>query len=107
VPALSNALGKDLTSNLRHLSASKLLIPNGGAMAKNGNPFAVVTGASSGIGYELARVFGQNGFQALMDGKDHVFAASLKTKVEGEVSKIVPASVTAEMHRKQAERKKG
>jgi len=25
-------------------------------------PFAVVTGASSGIGYELAGIFGENGF---------------------------------------------
>jgi len=47
----------------------------------------------------------EQGFQALMEGKDHVFAASLKTKIEGEVSKFVPSSVTAEMHRKQAERK--
>ncbi len=28
--------------------------------------FAVVTGASSGIGYELARVFGQNGYDLLI-----------------------------------------
>lgn len=49
----------------------------------------------------------KQGFQALMDGKDHVFAASFKTKIEGEASKIAPASVTAQMHRKQAERKEG
>ncbi len=49
----------------------------------------------------------KQGFQALMDGKDHVFAASLKTKIEGEVGKFTPSSVTAEMHRKQAERKEG
>jgi len=49
----------------------------------------------------------KQGFQALMDGKDHVFAASFKTKVEGEVSKFAPSAVTAEMHRKQAERKEG
>lgn len=47
----------------------------------------------------------QQGFQALMEGKDHIFAASLKTKLEGEVSKFMPSSITAEMHRKQAERK--
>lgn len=45
----------------------------------------------------------QQGFEALMKGEDHVFAASLKTKVEGEVAKFVPSSMTAEMHRKQAE----
>jgi short-subunit dehydrogenase len=45
----------------------------------------------------------KQGFEALMKGEDHVFAASLKTKVEGEVAKFVPSSMTAEMHRKQAE----
>lgn len=31
------------------------------------NPFAVITGASSGIGLELARVFGQNGYDLLIN----------------------------------------
>jgi short-subunit dehydrogenase len=52
---------------------------------------------------EVAR----QGFDALMEGKDHVFAASFKTKIEGEVSKFAPSSVTAQMHRNQAERKEG
>jgi len=47
----------------------------------------------------------KQGYEALMAGKDHIFAASLKTKMEGEIGKFVPSSVTAEMHRKQAERK--
>jgi uncharacterized protein len=47
----------------------------------------------------------KQGFEALMDGKDHIFAESLKTKIEGAISKVVPDSVTAEMHRKQAEPK--
>src|ERR1700761_6708937 len=35
--------------------------------------FAVVTGASSGIGYELARQFGQNGFDLLIvSDKEHI-----------------------------------
>lgn len=33
-------------------------------------PFAVVTGASSGIGYELARQFAQNGFDLLVTAED-------------------------------------
>ncbi len=45
------------------------------------------------------------GFKALMDGKDHIFAESIKTKVEGAMSKVVPTSAAAEMHRKQAEPK--
>jgi uncharacterized protein len=32
--------------------------------------FAVVTGASSGIGYELARIFGENGFDLLIAAED-------------------------------------
>lgn len=48
----------------------------------------------------------KQGFQALMDGKDHVFSESMKTKLEGAMSKVIPASTGAEMHRKQAEPKK-
>jgi uncharacterized protein len=51
------------------------------------------------------REVAQQGFQALMDGKDHVYASSLKTKLEGELGKFIPQSVKAEMHRKEAEPK--
>jgi hypothetical protein len=47
----------------------------------------------------------KQGFQALMDRKDHVFSESMKTKLEGAMSKVVPASTGAEMHRKQAQPK--
>jgi len=47
----------------------------------------------------------KQGFQALMDGKDHVFSESIKTKLEGAMSKVIPASTGAEMHRKQAQPK--
>lgn len=47
----------------------------------------------------------KQGFQALMDGKDHVFSESMKTKLEGVMSKVIPASTSAEMHRKQAQPK--
>ena len=42
----------------------------------------------------------KQGFEALMAGSDGVLAESLKTKVEGLVSKILPDTVTAEMNRK-------
>jgi short-subunit dehydrogenase len=35
-----------------------------------GRPFAVVTGASSGIGYELAKQFAQNGYDLLITAED-------------------------------------
>jgi uncharacterized protein len=33
-------------------------------------PFAVVTGASSGIGFELAKVFAEEGFDLLITAED-------------------------------------
>ncbi len=35
-------------------------------MTNNGRPFAIVTGASSGIGLELAKLCAQNGFDLLV-----------------------------------------
>ncbi len=44
----------------------------------------------------------KEGIDALFDGKDHVYAASLKTKIEGIVANIVPGSVKGAMHEKMA-----
>lgn len=38
--------------------------------ARTQRPFAVVTGASSGIGFEIARVLGQEGFDLLIAAED-------------------------------------
>jgi short-subunit dehydrogenase len=38
--------------------------------APTGRPFAVVTGASSGIGYELAKQFAQHGYDVLIAAED-------------------------------------
>ncbi len=43
-----------------------------------GNSFAVVTGASSGIGYHLARVFAQNGFDLLVTAEDAKLADAVQ-----------------------------
>ena len=48
--------------------------------------------------YDVAK----QGFKALMDGDDHVYAASLMTKVEGALMDLVPEPVQAMMHDKQA-----
>jgi uncharacterized protein len=45
----------------------------------------------------------RQGFEALMAGKDHVIAASLRTKFEGAVNKIMPETLKAAQHRKRAE----
>jgi short-subunit dehydrogenase len=48
----------------------------------------------------------QQGYDALMAGKDHVYSSSMKTKLQGELGKFVPESIKAEQHRKMAEPKK-
>ena len=42
-------------------------------------------------------------YAALMAGKDHVVAGSLKNKVQSTLAQVLPETVTAEMHRKQTE----
>jgi short-subunit dehydrogenase len=45
----------------------------------------------------------EQGFKALMNGDEKVVAGSLKTKVQGAASKVMPDKAKAEMHRKMAE----
>ncbi|HEX3976774.1 MAG TPA: SDR family NAD(P)-dependent oxidoreductase [Solirubrobacteraceae bacterium] len=45
----------------------------------------------------------RDGFEAMMDGKERVVSHSLKSKLQGIGSRVLPDSVKAEMHRKQAE----
>lgn len=44
--------------------------------------------------YDVAK----QGFEALMAGKDHVYAAAMKTKIEGAVLGLVPDKAMAKMH---------
>jgi uncharacterized protein len=46
--------------------------------------FAVVTGASTGIGYHLARVFAQNGFDVLVTAdEDQIYDAAREIEALG------------------------
>jgi len=45
----------------------------------------------------------KQGFEALMEGKDSIIAGSLKTKVQGQVSKVMPDTLGAEQHRQLTE----
>lgn len=45
----------------------------------------------------------RDGFEALMAGKERVVSHSLSTKAQGKLSRLMPDSVKAEMHRKMAE----
>ena len=47
----------------------------------------------------------RQGLDALFDGKDHVYAASLKTKMEGMLANVVPGAVKGAMHEKMAKPK--
>lgn len=44
----------------------------------------------------------RQGIDALLAGKDHVYAASMKTKLEGMMANLVPGSVKGAMHEKMA-----
>jgi short-subunit dehydrogenase len=44
----------------------------------------------------------RQGVDALMEGKDHVYAASFKTKLEGVLANLTPGSVKGAMHEKMA-----
>lgn len=44
----------------------------------------------------------RQGIDALLEGKDHVYAASFKTKLEGALPNVVPGSLKGAMHEKMA-----
>ena len=44
----------------------------------------------------------RQGIDALMKGEDHVYAASMKTKVQGSMLNLVPGKVKGAMHEKMA-----
>lgn len=45
----------------------------------------------------------KQGFEALMAGQDDIIAGSLKTKLQGNISKVLPDTANAEMHRQLSE----
>lgn len=47
----------------------------------------------------------KQGVKALLAGKDHVYAASAKTKMEGMLANVIPGAVKAAMHEKMAKPK--
>jgi short-subunit dehydrogenase len=47
-------------------------------------------------------VAARQGLDALFAGKDHVYAASVKTKLEGMLSNVVPGALKGAMHEKMA-----
>jgi short-subunit dehydrogenase len=49
----------------------------------------------------------KEGIEALLSGKDHVYSASVKTKMEGMLANVLPGSAKAAMHEKMARPKTG
>ena len=47
----------------------------------------------------------KQGIEALLAGKDHVYAASVKTKIEGMIANAIPGSIKGAMHEKMAKPK--
>ncbi|HEX3867619.1 MAG TPA: SDR family NAD(P)-dependent oxidoreductase [Gemmatimonadaceae bacterium] len=45
----------------------------------------------------------KQGFEAMLDGKDHVIAGSFKVKAQAAMAQVTPETTKAQMHRKQAE----
>jgi short-subunit dehydrogenase len=52
---------------------------------------------------DAAAEVARQGFEAMMKGRDHVVAGSLKNRVVAGASKLAPETVKAQMHRKMAE----
>jgi dihydroxyacetone kinase-like predicted kinase len=44
----------------------------------------------------------RQGIEALLAGKDHVYAASAKTKIEGTLASVIPGTAKAAMHERMA-----
>ncbi len=49
----------------------------------------------------------KQGIEALFNGEDHVYAASMKTKLQGKLANLVPGAVKGAMHEKMAKPKTG
>jgi len=73
----------------------------------NTRPFAIVTGASSGIGLELAREAASRGCDLLrfdaMEKGDPGVIAGLSNKLRAALANVVPDVLLAEQHRKMTE----
>ncbi|KJH71777.1 SDR family NAD(P)-dependent oxidoreductase [Aliterella atlantica] len=52
---------------------------------------------------DSAEQVAKQGFEALMQGKDHIIAGSLQTKIQGTVSQVLSDTINAETHRKLSE----
>lgn len=68
-------------------------------------PLAVITGASSGIGYELAKVFARNGFDLIVAAEDHaIHGAATDFRIYGGNVSAVQVDLSTESGTRELER---
>ena len=100
--AFDLSFGKSLRHELKDTGVSVTILQPGPTdtnffeRAELGNTEVGVSGKSESQPYDVAK----QGFKALMAGDEHVYSASLKTKLEGAMMGIVPESLQATMHEK-------
>jgi len=72
-------------------------------MTNNKGKLAIVTGASTGIGYELACCCAEDGFDLLIAAGEGDVVTVLKNKLLSAAALFTPSETLAEEHRKRAE----
>ena len=103
--AFDLSFGKSLRYELKDTGVSVTVLQPGPTdtdffnRADLGNTEVGVSGKSESEPYDVAK----QGFKALMAGDEHVYSASLKTKLEGAMMGLVPEALQAKMHEKSTE----
>ena len=64
-------------------------------MAQDRKPLAVITGGSSGIGLELARIFARDGHDLVIGGQDEAKLAEAAAELREEGAEVV--TIAAEL----------
>ncbi len=103
--AFDQSFGKSLRHELKDTGVSVTLLQPGPVdtdffnRADMGDTKVGTEGKHDSEPYDVAK----QGFKALMAGDEHVYAASLKIKIEGAMMGLVPDALKATMHEKMTE----
>ena len=103
--AFDQSFGKSLRYELKDTGVTVTLLQPGPTdthffdRADLGDSKVGTKGKHESEPYDVAK----QGFKALMAGDEHVYAASLTTKLEGAIMGLVPESLQAKMHEKMTE----